>query len=94
MTKAKYVTPELVGEILQRIYDSEINLAIGWLWDWGVSYSIETKTDVLGWEYEEVLHTGERDMCAVVEGMCADILRSYPNSVFAEWYRENVIVLP
>jgi len=28
------------GEILQKTYDSEINIRIDWMWDGGLNYSI------------------------------------------------------
>ena len=40
-----------IGEILQQIYDSEIHLRIGWLWDGGVDFIEGAKTFDIWNEY-------------------------------------------
>jgi len=39
------------GEILQRLYQSEINLRIGWIWDGGVAWQLGDKHNGLEGEW-------------------------------------------
>lgn len=39
------VTSENIGEVLQRIYDSEINIRLGWYWDAGIAISVAARID-------------------------------------------------
>lgn len=85
----KKITKKNIGEILQRIYDSEIHLRIGWLWDGGVDYSIgSTSNDIWGEQNRiEIYHTLEIDIVKAIKEMVDQILREYPNSVFSKWFK-------
>ena len=70
--------------ILQKLYDSEINLAIAWCWDWGLSYTLEPEF------YLEKVNfwpsTDERDLKIWFEMLIKEVIEKYPNSTFTEWY--------
>jgi len=83
---------ENTGEILQRLYDSEINVRIGWLWDGGVEYSIgSTSNDIWDSDFNkaEIVRTGEINLADGVNKMAAAAAAKYPKSSFAEWWGEE-----
>ena len=55
------IAPDLAIE-LQRIYDSEINVRIGWLWDGGIE--VRLGDDMNGYLAEETVTVGE--ICSLV----------------------------
>ena len=55
------IAPDLAIE-LQRIYDSEINVRIGWLWDGGIE--VQLGDDMNGYLAEETVTVGE--ICSLV----------------------------
>ena len=69
-------------EILQKIYDSEINLSIGWMWDGGIEYAIADLTYLDG----EVKNTGTNNIQEAVIIIADDVKDKYPNSSFAKWW--------
>lgn len=76
------VTRENVGEVLQRLYDSEIHLWLGWFWDGGVEYALSPRRgDGAAWE-----HTGGRDIVAAVQQIANAAVGRYPDSEFARWF--------
>lgn len=77
-----------IGKVLQKIYDSEIHLRIGWLWDGGFSYSIGTTSNDL-WRANEakVWHTLETDIEKAMDMICEHIVEEYPKSAFTKWYK-------
>ena len=83
---------KLTGEILQRIYDSEIHLRLGWLWDGGLDYTIGTDSpDLWGtMNKRKIVHTGAEDIADGISVMADDIALLYPFSPFAKWWREKV----
>ncbi len=70
--------------ILQHIYDSEINLAIAWLWDGWLCYIIEPEFYL--WKVNFWSWTDKRNLKEWFEMMIKEILEKYPQSTFTEWY--------
>jgi len=85
------IKPEQVGEILQRIYDSEIHFKMGWLWDGGVDYAIGSKTsDVWDDSAAEIIFTCEDKIVEALEEACLDIIKEYPDSTFTKWFNSKL----
>ena len=77
-----------IGEILQRIYNSEIHFRLGWLWDGGVSF-LEGSRSPDPWEgLEHVLmrHTEETEMEDAFDEICEHLVAVYAKSDFAKWF--------
>ena len=74
----------LTGLILQKIYDSEIHLSIGWMWDGGVDYSVGK--DLLYLHDGKVGSTGKTNLNEAVQQIAAEIAGEYPESTFAKWW--------
>ena len=71
------------GEILQRLYDSEINAGIEWVWDGGVKWQLGDELN--GWRA-----TGSAATVALaVPELAEDGAAEYPESDFAEWWRRR-----
>jgi hypothetical protein len=68
--------PDLAGE-LQRIYDSEINMQIGWLWDGGVE--VRLGDDMNGYETAVTLESVSEALPWLQEA----IAHFYPDSTYA-----------
>jgi hypothetical protein len=62
---------------LQRIYDSEINVEIGWLWDGGIDVRLGDKMN--GYEAEENV----RSVAEVIPWLQEAIAHFYPKSTYA-----------
>jgi hypothetical protein len=78
-----------VGEILQKIYDSEVHLRIGWLWDGGVDYIIGSRSfDIWNGddENDDIRATGETDIDKAIIIIANDVAAHYPQSEFAKWW--------
>ena len=84
----KVVTKKNLTEILQAIYDSEINLVIGWLWDGGFDYMIHNAPTSIP-SGEEILSTNERDLVKALNVIVKDVLKKYPKSTFAKKYSKE-----
>jgi len=72
-----------IGEILQRIYDSEIHMTLGWCWDGGFMY-------IVGQPYPfEAGESKPRDSSDNIEDafsrIVVDIMAEYPDSSFTKW---------
>jgi len=76
----------LTGRILQKIYDSEIHLSLGWIWDGGVDYTIGK--DLLYLHDDEVNSTGKTDISEAVRQIADEVAKEYPDSVFAKWWTD------
>lgn len=64
-------------EVLQRIYDSEVNVSLSWLWDGGVEWE-------LGDHMNGVKAYGHAcDVRAAVEDLAEAVIGHFPNSEFA-----------
>lgn len=68
--------PDLTVE-LQKIYNSEINIRIGWFWDGGIE--IRLGDDLNGYLAEESVRT----VAEIVPGLQEAIAYSYPSSSYA-----------
>ena len=79
----KYTT----GEILQQIYDSEIHLRLGWLWDGGLDYSIgSSSNDIWGSNKNPIVSTLNTNLEDAIVEMAQEIAKTYPDSAFAKWF--------
>ncbi len=85
------ITTENIGEILQRMYDSEIDFHMGWLYDGGLTYSFKNTPYPLVAEYkdEEVIGSGITNMVEAFQFVVEDTVKEFPNSTFAKWYKER-----
>ena len=86
----KEVTTKNIGEILQKIYDSEIHLRIGWLWDGGFDYSIgTTSNNIWGMKNnKEIYPTFKANIVKAIKEMVDHIVKEYPNSSFTKWFNK------
>ena len=66
-----------IGGILQRLYDSEINVEIHWIWDGGVEWSLGDDGHSSG--------TG-KNVAEAVEALANAAALEYPDSDFARWW--------
>lgn len=64
-------------ETLQRLYDSEINGHITWVWDGGFEWAVDAGSEVFGGNAPTVAQAIEHLAVAAVE--------HYPQSEFATW---------
>ena len=71
-----------VGDILQHIYDSEINIRIDWQWDAGVDWSITSGYDGCVCEARGTTDTVENAVRELANTACC----IYPGSQFHNWY--------
>jgi len=81
-----------IEEILQKIYNSEIHVRMGWLWDGGFEYSIgSTSNDLWNLKFNtaKIVCTGEDNISDGVKIMANDIAIEYPESTFAEWWNKR-----
>lgn len=81
-----------VGYILEKIYDSEIHLRIGWLWDGGIDYSIGSDSnDIWDSNYNkaEIYPTGEPDITKAIIEIAEHISKEYPKSTFGKWWQSH-----
>jgi hypothetical protein len=76
----KTVTSENIGEILQHMYDSEIHLWLGWLWDGGIEYTLNPAQIIPN-------QTCSRNIAEALSVVVDDVLDNYPNSEFARWWK-------
>lgn len=78
-------------EILQHLYDSEIHVRIGWLWDGGVDYSFDsTGFDI--WDSNsnnaQVFSTCSDSIKEAMVEIARHAAKEFPNSSFAKWWEE------
>ena len=78
----KRFTQAEVGEVLQRIYDSEIHAQIVWLWDGG----FEVYIGCLG-DFEQV-GSQHREIENAVSELAFRLSQTHQGSAFEKWYRE------
>jgi len=72
------------GIILQKIYDSEIHIAFGWMWDGGVDYTIGKDLSYL--HDDKVESTGITDIEQAIQQIAEEVAKEYPESTFAKWW--------
>lgn len=85
------VTQKNVGLVLQKIYDSEIHLQMGWLWDGGVEYRLKINTPYI-WDNipnEDVIVGGSDNIAQSVQWIAEEICEMYPGSSFAKWFTKK-----
>jgi hypothetical protein len=76
----------MIGYILQKIYDSEIHLSIGWMWDGGVDYKIGADLSYI----EGKVESTEKDNITEAIAIIADhVAKEYPNSEFTKWWKSR-----
>jgi hypothetical protein len=69
-----------VNDILQRLYSSEINVRLGWVWDGGVEWQLD--------EHNGYKASGQGPTVAeAIEGLANAAAERYLDSDFAEWWR-------
>lgn len=78
------VTKENFWEVLQRIYDSEIDLALARLWDWWLTYAIENKVDPLESWYKDAQWTWCTDLSEWLQYAVNYIIEKFPHSTFVK----------
>jgi uncharacterized phage protein (TIGR01671 family) len=82
----------MTEEILQHLYDSEIHLRIGWMWDGGVDYSFGTTSNDL-WDSKynkaKIHYTGKTNIADAVREIADHAAKAYPKSTFAKWYAKT-----
>ena len=71
-----------VGEILQHIYDSEINIEISWFWDGGINWKIGDESN----GFKASNFRDIYDIDTATKDLCDKIIKIYPNSEFTKWY--------
>jgi hypothetical protein len=73
--------PAIVGtEILQRLYDSEINASITWMYDAGFDWKLGD--DANGWKAQGTGRTIED----AARQLASAAMTTYPASEFAAWW--------
>lgn len=76
----------ITGIILQKIYDSELHLSIGWMWDGGVDYTIGRDLSYL--HNGEVDSTGDGNLSKAMILIADEISAKHPKSEFTKWWFE------
>jgi hypothetical protein len=71
------ITKIEVGEVLQRIYDSELNFMVASDWDSGMYF-----------KPKELI---SRDIAETVNALAEDLAAKYPESDFGQWWANEVI---
>lgn len=85
MSDKKYF---MVGFILDKIYKSEINFSLGWMWDGGIDFQLcdlvyQDTTNV-------VLHSTDCDeICEAIVEIADVVANKYPRSEFAKWWADQ-----
>lgn len=88
---------EEVGQVLQRIYDSEINCRVSSFWDGGFDFAVGDTMN--GWENhntDSLLQACKEienyDNCRLeheLSVLAFAVAEAYPQSKFAQWYQGN-----
>lgn len=71
-------------ELLQRLYDSEINISISWFWDAGIDVCIGTK-DFAGERWKRTANFDK--VSDAVDWLIKTARELYPNSNFAKDFK-------
>lgn len=83
-----------IGEILQKIYDSEINVQITSEWDAGFNFRIGDEMN--GWEdHSRVDYTiaDHTKLEQVVSALAFCVAAIYPDAKFSKWVRKETYIL-
>jgi hypothetical protein len=70
------------AQVLQDLYDSEINARVEWFYDGGFSVSIGDMLN--GWKASQNLRT----LIEAVDWLRTEAVKRYPESAFAKKYRQ------
>ncbi len=81
---------ERVGEVLQEIYNAEINLSLSSFWDAGFTVKIGDESNGWGVPYLQVLSDATNKINYVVSALAYWIYTEMPKSEFTEWYSREV----
>lgn len=71
-------------EILQRLYDSEINVEITWMWDGGVEVSLFNRYTAAN-ETPNNTYTAD-NVAQGIHWLAKRAFQVYPNSAFSRWW--------
>jgi len=83
---------EQVGEVIERLYDSEINAQIDWFLDAGFSFGIGDACN--GWslfnrrEAKNNENQNTHDIAETISAIAYKARQTYPDSEFSKWYNE------
>ena len=83
---------EQISEVIERLYDSEINAQIDWFWDAGFSFGIGDACN--GWSlFNRRESTGSEkqnthDIAETISALAWQTRQIYPDSWFSKWYDE------
>src|SRR5262245_30069612 len=91
----KKFNKEQIGEVLQQIYDAQVNIGIDWFWDEGIDWKIGDKVN----GFKTVNEMGMNDTVDMsnyihdwtkiensISALAFAVYKTYPDSKFAEWY--------
>ncbi len=85
---------EQIGEVIERLYNSEINAQIDWFWDAGFSFGIGDACN--GWslfnrrESPGSEKQNTHDIAETISAIAYKAQQIYPDSEFSKWYDELV----
>lgn len=84
-----------IGEVLQRIYNSELNFRMRSFFDSGTEWSIGD--DLNGWvKFDRGIIADKKinwsDVSESISALAYCLFHVYPNSEFAQWYKQHIIV--
>ena len=91
----KKFNKEQIGEVLQQIYDAEINIGIDWFWNEGIDWKIGDKVNgfktvnEIGISDVDNIGTDIQDWTKIensISALAFAVYKAYPDSKFAEWY--------
>ena len=71
-----------IHDVLQRLYDSEINCSISWLWDGGIDWKLGDALN--GWKAQGSARTVADAVQQLAEAACP----AYPESTFVTWWKQ------
>lgn len=87
--KLDTIAPISLEGVLQRLYDSELNCAISWLWDGGIE--VKLGDPLLNGFKEQIVFTSASEIAGWLDDAAR---RHFPDSVYAlgveEWERRRV----
>lgn len=80
---------EQIGEVIERLYDSDINARIEWFWDAG--YNISLRDDRNGFVgLNDAPKVDDYDIAETISALAWQARQIYPDSEFSKWYDELV----
>lgn len=71
--------PTVAVETLQRLYESEINAGINWIWDGGFEWKLQVGPEAYGGNAPTVARA--------IEDLAVAAVAHYPDSEFARWWK-------